>query len=79
MDTSLPLNKTLIQILRTCIFSLKSVLMEPTSLVVVVSNVRECVPTTHLVTSQPGRVIMGAAIIGLENFVKVLRLLKNAA
>lgn len=36
-----------------------------------VSSVRECVKTTHLVTSQPEHVTMDVVIIGLENFVKV--------
>lgn len=35
-----------------------------------VSSVRECVKTTHLVTSQPEHVTMDVVIIGLENFVK---------
>lgn len=35
-----------------------------------VSSVRECVKTTHLVTSRPEHVTMDVVIIGLENFVK---------
>lgn len=41
------------------------------------SNVRECVKTTHLVTSQLERVIMDVVIVGPENFVKVFSSFRN--
>lgn len=47
-----------------------SAVMEHTFRRVIVSNVRECVKTTHLVTSQLERVIMDVVIVGPENFVK---------
>lgn len=50
---------------------LQSVVMEHMFRRESVSNVRECVTTTHLVISQPERVTMDVVIIGLENFVKV--------
>lgn len=50
----------------------KFAVMVLTSRVKVVSSVRGCVRTAHLVISQPENVMMGVVYIGLGHIVKVI-------